>query len=454
MTIDKNELAVITSLCDEYRKNNQICATDFDKFSVKRGLRNADGSGVLAGLSGVSNVHGYVINEGEREAIDGKLYYRGYNIVDIVNSFSNENRFGYEEVLYLLVFGSLPNAQTLEKFKETLTEIQSLPEGFFDDMILKAPSIDVMNKMARSTLALYSYDDSADDISLELEILRALKLISQMGNIMVKAYQVKIRHYDHGTMFLHRPIKGLSIAEGILSLLRPDRLYTPQEAMLLDLCLVLHAEHGGGNNSTFACRVLTSSGTDAYATYASAIGSLKGPKHGGANIKVTNMVNNIVANVSDITSREQVCEYLEKILDKQANDNSGLIYGMGHAVYTKSDPRAIILRDKAIELAKGTEYEKLFNLLVIIEEETPKIFEKRGKDKAVCANVDLYSGLVYQMLKIPTELFTPIFAVARMAGWTAHRLEELTTTNRIIRPAYKPINKPKQYVDISNRLVN
>lgn len=451
MVIEKNELAVITSLCEEFRKNNQINPTDFDKFSVKCGLRNPDGSGVLAGLSGISNVHGYVINEGERESIEGKLYYRGYNIVDIVNSFTTDERFGYEEVLYLLIFGSLPNVETLGRFRETLSEIESLPEGFFDDMILKAPSNDVMNKMARSTLALYSYDDNADDTTLELEILRALRLIGQMGNIMVKAYQVKIRYYDRGTMFLHRPIKGLSIAEGILSLLRPDREFTPEEAKLLDLCLVLHAEHGGGNNSTFACRVITSSGSDAYATYAAAIGSLKGPKHGGANIKVNKMVDDIMANVDDITSREQVIPYLEKILDKKANDNSGLIYGMGHAVYTISDPRASILRDKAVELANGTEYMDKFTLLQIIEQETPNILEKRGKDRTICANVDLYSGLVYQMLKIPSELFTPIFAVARMAGWTAHRLEELTTTNRIIRPAYKPILKPKQYIDIGNR---
>lgn len=451
MDIEKKELAVITSLCEEFTKNNQINPIDFDKFNVKRGLRNADGSGVLAGLSGVSNVHGYIINEGEREAIEGKLYYRGYNIVDIVNSFTSDDRFGYEEVLYLLIFGSLPSKDRLAEFNETLTSIQSLPEGFFDDMILKAPSNDVMNKMARSTLALYSYDDNADDTSLELEVCRALRMIGQMGNIMVKAYQVKVRYYDHGTMFLHRPIKGLSIAEGILSLLRPDREYTEKEAKLLDLCLVLHAEHGGGNNSTFACRVLTSSRSDAYATYSAAIGSLKGPKHGGANIKVVKMVQNIKENVADITSREQVIAYLEKILDKKANDNTGLIYGIGHAVYTISDPRAGLLRDKAVEIADGTDYMDTFTLLQIIEEETPKIFAKRGNDKIVCANVDLYSGLVYEMLKIPSELYTPIFAVARMAGWAAHRLEELTTTNRIIRPAYKPIRKPKPYVNIKDR---
>lgn len=452
MKKERTNLSAIQDLCEEFKKYNHIDHALYEKFDVKRGLRNNDGTGVMAGLTQICNVHGYVVSDGERIPTNGELFYRGYNIVDLVKNAQEEKRFSFEETIYLLLFGSLPNKAQLEKFTEIINGFMELPENFFDDMILKAPSNNVMNKLSRAVLALYSYDDDAENTSLESELGKALQLTAKMCNIMVKAYQVRRRCYEDKTMYLHPLKQGIGIAEEILSLLRMDRQYTREEALLLDLCLTLHAEHGGGNNSTFACRVLTSSGTDAYAAYASAIGSLKGPKHGGANIKVLEMVNNIKENVEDFTNREKVCDYLVKIINKEANDNSGLVYGMGHAVYTISDPRAIILKENAIKLAKGTKFEDEFTLLQIIEEETPRIFaEQKGISKSICANVDLYSGLVYRMLKIPEELFTPLFATSRMAGWSAHRIEELFTGNRIIRPAYKPVIKPREYVKMCDR---
>lgn len=455
MNEERMRIPAVKELCEAFKKNNRIDPTLYESYTVKRGLRNADGTGVLAGLTQICNVHGYVVNEGEREAVAGELFYRGYNVADIVKSCTEEQRFSYEETVYLLLFGVLPTQNELDDFKGVIGSFMHLPENFFEDMILKAPSPNIMNKMARSVLALYSYDDAGEDTSVETEVVRALQLIAKMSNIMVKAYQVKTRCYDGKTMFLHPVIEGLSIAEEILSLLRIDRGYTREEALLLDLCLTLHAEHGGGNNSTFACRVLSSSGTDAYSAYAGAIGALKGPKHGGANIKVLEMVEDIKANVKDITSRSEVVSYLNKIIDKKAGDFSGLIYGMGHAVYTISDPRAIILKENALQTAKampqGNRYMDEFALLQIIEEETPRIFSQRGNAKAICANVDLYSGLVYSMLNIPQDLFTPLFATSRMAGWCAHRVEELYTGNRIIRPAYKSISKPQEYTSIGVR---
>lgn len=452
MDKERNELVDIKDLCEQFRKYNHIDPALYEKFDVKRGLRNFDGTGVMAGLTQICNVHGYVVCDGEKIPDEGALFYRGYDVRDLISNAQKEQRFGYEETLYLLLFGVLPTTYQLKRFREVISSFMELPDNFFDDMILKAPSPNIMNKMARAVLALYSYDNSADDTSLEIELAKALQLTAKMSNIMVKAYQVRRRYYENKTMYLHPIKEGLSVAEEILSLLRSDRKYTREEALLLDLCLVLHAEHGGGNNSTFACRVLSSSGTDAYSAYAGAIGSLKGPKHGGANIKVLEMINDIKQHVDDYTDKQQVTDYLVKIINKEANDKSGLVYGMGHAVYTISDPRAIILKENAIKLAKGTEFEDEFELLQIIEEVTPAIFaEQKGNSKAICANVDLYSGLVYKMLKIPQELFTPLFATSRMAGWSAHRIEELFTGNRIIRPAYKPIIKPREYVPISER---
>lgn len=451
MKQERDGLRSIKDLCEEYKKNNQIAPEYYERYGVKRGLRNADGTGVMAGLTKISNVHGYIINEGEKEAVKGELYYRGYNVETIVDRCVEEQRFGFEETAYLLLFGELPTKQKLTRFSEVLSEFMPLPENFFEDMILKAPSPNIMNKMARSMLALYSYDVGADDTDILSELGRALQMIAKMSNIMVKAYQVKRHHYDGETMFLHPIIPGLSIAEEILSLLRADRQYTKEEALLLDICLILHAEHGGGNNSTFACRALTSTGTDAYSAYAGAIGALKGPLHGGANIRAERMAENIKENVKDFTDRKQVHDYLGKIVEKQANDGSGLIYGMGHAVYTVSDPRAELLEKYAAKMAAEKGFEDDLRLLTLIKEEAPKVFDEHGRKKQICANFDLFSGLIYKMLGIPSDLYTPIFAAARMAGWSAHRIEELFTGNRIIRPAYKSIVKPREYVKIDER---
>ncbi len=439
-------------LCQQFVTNNTIDAKYYDKHVVKRGLRNSDGTGVIAGLTNICNVHGYVINEGEKAPIKGQLVYRGYNINDLVANAKNENRFGYEEIVYLLLMGDLPSKQELEAFKMMMSENRALPENFFEDMILKAPSRDIMNKMARSVLALYSYDDNPENRSPEYEMATAISIISKLPNIMVSAYQVKKRTFDGESLIMHPLISNHSTAEMILSALRPDRQFTDEEAKLLDIILMLHAEHGGGNNSTFSCRVLTSSGTDPYSAYAAAIGSLKGPKHGGANIKVSGMHDCLKENVSNWEDEGEVADFLRKILRKEAYDKSGLVYGMGHAVYTLSDPRAVILKENAKRLAKGTEFEAEFNLLETVERLTPELFsEAKGDIKAICANVDMYSGLVYRMLKIPDDLFTPLFAVSRMAGWCAHRFEELVTGKRIIRPAYKSVKKERMYIPIDER---
>lgn len=439
-------------LYEQFVSNNSIDPKYYDKYVVKRGLRNSDGTGVIAGLTNICNVHGYVVNEGEKAPIEGQLIYRGYNINDIVRSAVEENRFAYEETVYLLLMGELPNRDELMAFKEIMSENRALPPSFFEDMILKAPSKNIMNKMGRSVLALYSYDDDPENRSPEYEMATAISIISKLPNIMVSAWQVKQRVFDGKSMIMHPLIPSHSTAEMILSALRPDRQFTDEEAKLLDLALVLHAEHGGGNNSTFACRVLTSSGTDPYAAYTAAIGALKGPRHGGANIKVAQMQQCIKDNVSNWEDEQEVAEFLRKILRKEANDYSGLIYGMGHAVYTLSDPRAVILKENAKKLAMGTEFEREFNLLETVERLTPQLFaEIKGDDKVMCANVDMYSGLVYRMLGIPQDLFTPLFAVSRMAGWCAHRFEELVTGKRIIRPAYKAVRSERAYVPIDQR---
>lgn len=439
------------ALKKQFVKNNYIDPKYYDMFGVKRGLRNPDGTGVMAGVTNICNVHGYVVNEGEKEPVDGKLFYRGYSINDIVGNAIKEDRYGYEEVVFLLLFGSLPTKNELKAFLKLLDANRELPNAFFEDMILKAPSKNIMNKMARSILALYSYDDDPEDMSPNHELSTAVSIISKLPSIMVAAYQVQQRSFYAETMIMHPLIHGLSTAETILSTLRPDRKYTHEEAMLLDLMLMIHAEHGGGNNSTFSCRVLTSSGTDPYSAYAAAIGSLKGPKHGGANAKVIQMQQCIEENVRNWEDEGEVADFLRKIVRKEANDNSGLIYGMGHAVYTNSDPRAVILKENAKKLAHGTEFEKKFNLLETVERLSPEILRESGRSKDICANVDMYSGLVYQMLGIPQDLFTPLFAVSRMAGWCAHRFEELVTGRRIIRPAYKSVLKSKEYVPIDER---
>jgi len=448
----KYDKSVFKNLCEEFVRNTKIDPTLYEKYQVKRGLRNSDGSGVMAGITNICNVHGYVVNEGEKEPVEGELIYRGYSINDIVANTTEKGRFGFEETVYLLLFGQLPTAKQLADFNEMLSRFRELPAGFSEDMIFKAPSRDIMNKMARSVLALYSYEDEPEDQSLEMELLRAVSVIARLPSAMVDAYQIKRRVFDHESLYMHPLNPDECTAENVLSTLRPDRVYTPEEAHLLDLMFIIHAEHGGGNNSTFTCRTLTSAGTDAYSAYSAAIGSLKGHRHGGANFKVIRQLEEFKSSISDWKDDGQVADYIAKVIRCEAGDGTGLIYGMGHAVYTLSDPRAKILKQNAVKLAAGTEFEKEFRLLDAVERLTPQVFaEVKGSTKTMCANVDLYSGLVYRMLKIPVELNTPLFAVSRIAGWSAHRIEELINGRRIIRPAYKAIARRKKYIPIEER---
>lgn len=442
----------LKQMCEDFVSNTLIDNSLYSKFGVKRGLRNSDGSGVVAGITNVCCVHGYVISEGDKQPIEGELIYRGYSVKDLVNGVIADNRYGYEEVAYLLLFGVLPSAEELATFCRLIQELRELPMYFSEDVIIRCPSPNIMNKMAQSVLALYSFDSSPEDKSVQSEMMKAISVISKLPAIMVATYQAVRRFYHNDSMVIHQFNRDESLAESILSTLRDDRSYTPEEAHLLDLCLMLHAEHGGGNNSTFTCRAVSSSGTDAYSAYAAAIGSLKGPRHGGANIKVMEMLECIKEGVSNWDSDAEVSDFLHKILRKEKGDGSGLIYGMGHAVYTLSDPRAVILKENAMNLAKGTEFEAEFRLLDTIERLTPAVFtEERGNIKNICANVDMYSGLVYKMLKIPVEMYTALFACARMAGWCAHRMEEIINGKRIIRPAYKAINLSKSYIPLNKR---
>ena len=442
----------LSSLCSELDKNNYIRRSDYEKYDVKRGLRNSDGTGVMAGLTRICSVEGYYILDGERIPKEGRLSYRGYDINDIVNSCIKDDRFGYEEVVWLLLFGDLPTVQQLFSLREVIAECRTLPDEFIEDMIMKHLSKDIMNKMARSVMSLYSFDENPDDTSIPNVLRQSLQLIAQMPTIMNSAYQVKRRAYYNKTMFLHPIRKDQSTAEYILNQLRVDKKFTREEAKLLDICLLLHADHGGGNNSTFSTRVLTSSGTDTYSAITAGFGSLKGPRHGGANIRVAQQMNEIMESVPDSTDPAQVKDYLVKILNKEAGDGSGLIYGMGHAVYTVSDPRAVILKENARKLAFEKGFEKEFKTLENIEHLTPQVFaEVKNDDKVICANVDLYSGLVYKVLGIPEDLYTPLFATARISGWCAHRLEEIISGGRIMRPAYKSVSHSKKFVDLKNR---
>lgn len=448
LTVDAN----IKDLCGKLAKNSVIDPALYEKYHIKRGLRNSDGTGVKAGITNICNVHGYLLNEDELEPIPGQLIYRGYSITDIVENVEEEDRYGYEETSFLLLFGHLPTPTELKWFNDTISENRDLPRDFVEDMILKAPSKNIMNKLSRSILALYSYDPDCEKKGLENEMRIAMSLIAKLPVIMAAAYQVKRRVFDNQSMIMHPVNYDENTAQCILSLLRPDRQYTKEEAQMLDRLLMLQAEHGGGNNSTFTTRVLTSSGTDPYSTYSSAICSLKGPRHGGANLQVIQMLDNFKANIKNWEDEGEVADYMRRTILKETNDHSGLIYGMGHAVYTISDPRAVILKKKAFELAKGKEIEAEFRLLETIERLTPEIFRMvKGSTKTMCANVDMYSGLVYRMLGIPDELFTPLFAVARISGWAAHRMEEKLTGSRIIRPAYKAIAKEKEYIKLNER---
>ena len=442
-------------MSDKIEKKSHIDHDAFWKYGVKRGLRNPDGTGVMAGLTNICSVEGYYIDDGERVPKNGVLKYRGININDIIDACEKEDRFGFEEVAYLLIFGSLPTKDQVNLFQDVLGTCRFLPDTYIEDVLMKNASMNIMNKLARCILISYSFDENPDDVSIENVLRQSVQMIAQIPVIICYAYQVKRKKFYGKSMHIHPEKKELSTAETILRSIRSDRKFTHEEAKLLDICLILHAEHGGGNNSTFTNRVLTSSGTDTYSAYAGAVGSLKGSRHGGANIKVCNMIDDIKAHVEDITNKEEIAAYLEKIIRKEAGDGSGLVYGMGHAVYTLSDPRAVILKRKAKEFAYKNGFEKDFELLNAIETLTPEVFKKvKGKTKIMCANVDLYSGLIYKMLGIPEDLYTPLFACARIVGWSAHRLEELISGGKIIRPAYKNIALPKKYVPMEERIEN
>ena len=443
------ELLALSKLSKEH---GQIDPALYSKYEVKRGLRDLNGKGVLAGLTDISEITSYIIEDSDMIPCDGRLYYRGYKIQDLVAGFEKENRYGFEEIAYLLMFGELPDKKQLENFKKMLGEYRSLPTHFVRDIIMKAPSKDMMNALARSVLTMYAYDDRADDTSIENVVRQSIQMISLFPLISVYAYHAYNHYHDGASLFIHPPKPELSTAEHLLYLLRPDGQYTELEAKMLDLGLVLHMEHGGGNNSTFTTHVVSSSGTDTYSAIAAALGSLKGPKHGGANVKVVKMFDDLKANVSDWTNEAQLKDYLCKLLDREAFDHSGLIYGMGHAVYSLSDPRSEIFKTHVASLAKekGREDElALYNTVECLAKEV--IFEKRKIYKGVSANIDFYSGFVYSMLNLPTELFTPMFANARIVGWSAHRLEELATGGKIIRPAYKSVCKKKTYEPLKKR---
>lgn len=453
LTGDEQALSYIQGICRQYAQYHKIDPSVYERYGVKRGLRNADGTGVMAGITQIGNVRGYYIEDGEKVPMDGQLIYRGINVQDLIGGFMTEGRFGYEETAYLLLFGTLPTQAQLSGFRDLLAHFRSLPANFTEDMILKAPSRDVMNKLARSTLALYSYDPDPENKALEAEMLKAVQLIARYPVIVAHAFACKRHYYDNESLYLHRPQEGLSVAENFLYSVRHDNQFTQDEARLLDLCLVLHMEHGGGNNSAFACRVLSSSGTDIYSSIAAAVGSLKGPRHGGANKKVMEMFGHIEAEVSDWTDDDAVRDYLGRLLRKEAGDRSGLIYGMGHAIYTLSDPRAVLLKRFARSLAETKGMLDEFELFERVERLTPEVLRTvKGEEKVVCANVDLFSGLVYKMMGIPMELYTPLFAVARMVGWCAHRIEEVCQpANRIIRPAYKAVAPMRAFVPLDQR---
>lgn len=442
----------IDILAKKMADNSVIDPTLYTKYDVKRGLRDLDGKGVLTGLTDISTINQNKLVDGKLVPCDGELYYRGYNVNDIIHGINKDDRFGFEETVYLLLFGEMPNEKELEDFKQLLVQYRTLPQNFVRDVILKAPSEDMMNSIARSVLTLFCYDKNPNDTSINNVLRQCIQLISVFPLLSVYGYHAYNHYLRDKSLYIHRADPSMSTAEVILSLLRPDRKYTPLEAKVLDMALILHMEHGGGNNSTFTTHVVTSSGTDTYSTVAAALASLKGPKHGGANVKVYEMFEDMKKYVTDWNDDEAISNYLEKILDKEAFDGKGLIYGMGHAVYTISDPRQKILKGSVQKLALAEGYEDEFNLYEKVERLAPEVIGKKRKIyKGVASNVDFYSGLLYSMLKIPCELYTPLFATARIAGWSAHRLEELVNAGKIIRPAYMSISKKKQYVPLEDR---
>ena len=441
------------ALYKDFYRLNTVDGAGFERLDVKRGLRNADGSGVLAGLTQISNVHGYVVSDEEKLGVEGKLQYRGYDLYDLIDVDCEDRRFNFEEISYLLLMGELPTKDELTNFIAAIDAERELPDGFTASLIMKDTPHDVMNILARTILLLYAHDPLAEDRGAEHEITTAISLISRLPRIAVLAYYAIMVRHRGGSMFIHPFIDGQSTAETILSMLRPTREFTQQEARMLDIMLCLHAEHGGGNNSSFTTRVLSSADTDPYSAYAAAICSLKGYRHGGANHKVVAMQKEIKENVSDWENDDELAAYLARIVNKQAYDGTGLVYGMGHAVYTKSDPRAVICKQFAGKMAQGTEFEAEFHLLESIERLSPEvILNEKGTQKEMCANIDMYSGFVYRMLGIPEELFTPLFACGRMPGWVAHRFEEVVSGKRIIRPAYKSVfHGTRSYQPMENR---
>ena len=447
-----NESLFIGRLSVLAERNDPIDPALYGKYDVKRGLRNANGTGVLVGLTSVGDVVGYEIQDGQKVAVPGRLIYRGYNIEDLIKDAEKQNQFAYEQCVYLLLFGELPTQEALDNFRTLLGTKRTLPDNFTEDMIMKAPSSDIMNKLARGVLASYSYDTNPEDRSISNILRQCIELISRFSTIAAYAYQAKRRFFEGKSMYIHNPLPELSTAENFLRLIRNDKQYTDEEAKLLDLALILHAEHGGGNNSSLTVHVVSSADTDTYSSIAAAVGSLKGRRHGGANIQVMEMMDDIKEHVRDWSNEEEVRKYLQKIVNKEAFNHTGLIYGLGYAVYTINDPRASLLRDKAAHLAEEKGLGEEFNLYRTIERIGPEVlYEKIGDKKKICANVDLYSGFVYSMLNIPRELFTPLFAVSRIAGWSAHRIEEIVAGGRIYRPAYQSICQERQYVPIEHR---
>lgn len=443
------EILELTELCCSH---STIDPALYPKYDVKRGLRDINGSGVLAGLTEIADMFAYETVDGVKTPCEGVLFYRGYDIQELVKGFVDEDRFGFEEITYLLMFGELPKKEELDNFLKILADYRTLPTSFVRDIIMKAPSKDMMNTLSRSVLTLYSYDDKADDITLPNVLRQCMQLIALFPMLSVYGYQSYSHYHDGNSLFIHSPQPELSTAENILHILRPDSKYTKLEAKILDIALVLHAEHGGGNNSSFTTHVVSSSGTDTYSAISASLGSLKGPKHGGANIKVVQMFEDLKATVSDWEDEEQVTDYLKSLLHKEAFDKSGLIYGMGHAVYSLSDPRAEILKKFVQSLCEEKGLIEEFKLYSLVERLAPKVIsDERKIYKGVSANIDFYSGFVYSMLNLPHELYTPIFAIARISGWSAHRMEELINASKIIRPAYKGVCDLADYVPIDNR---
>ncbi|MBR4557155.1 MAG: citrate/2-methylcitrate synthase [Clostridiales bacterium] len=454
MEVTQND-QLINRLAEVAKVKSHINTELYSKYNVKRGLRNNDGTGVLVGLTEVGEVMSYIVDDADRIPVEGKLFYQGYEVKDLVEGFFSEGRFGYEETAFLLLTGELPTSAELAEFNSLLQSVRPLPKDFTEDMIMKAPSPDVMNKLARSVLALYSYDDNPDSTDITNVVRQCTELIARFPVLISYGYMARRHYIEHRDLYIHAPVPEYNTAQNILHLIRADGKFTELEARILDLMLVLHAEHGGGNNSTFVTHAVSSTGSDTYSVIASAVGSLKGPQHGGASNKAYAMMKDLRGHVSDWTDEKAIKQYLADIINKQAFDKSGLIYGIGHAVYTLSDPRTVVIRKYAELLAKEKGNMDLYNLYILVEKLAPEVFhEVKKSDKIVCANVDFYAGLVYSMLGIPSELYTPLFACGRIAGWSAHRIEEIVSGGRIMRPAFKCVNKRRTYVPSDKRTEN